>query len=174
MQGLDPQLQAKLTAVGLHRLENLLKTDAEEIALVAGLSPAVAAAVVEQVNEFRRTAPVAVSSDPEVARRPLEPLLGRLDAQHQSFERAAGGWSEQDISAKRSARRERDRAWLVLLAALARLGEVDLALAAGRLPYGRRIEELQRFLRQGAAPPAVSGSKKTPHTGGTGDGRAHA
>jgi hypothetical protein len=152
---LDPLAFGRLGAVGLGRLENLLRVSAEEIAYVAAVSPALAAAVVDKVAEFQRAVPAGVSGD-AAARRPLEPLLNRLDACHQAHERASTGWSEHEVASKRQARRDRERAWLALRAALARLGEVDLVLALDKLPYGRRIEELQHFLRASTPPPAAT------------------
>jgi hypothetical protein len=149
---LDPLAFGRLGAVGLGRLENLLRVSAEEIAYVAAVPPALAVAVVDKVAEFQRGVPAGVSGD-VAARCPLEPLLNRLDACHQAHERASTGWSEHEVASKRQARRDRERAWLALRAALARLGEVDLVLALDKLPYGRRIEELQHVLRAGTPPP---------------------
>ena len=141
---LDPLMTEKLTAVGLGRLENLLQAGVEEIACVAGIPESVAGAVAEKVAEFKRSPLVAIAA---AGRRPLETLLARLEAHHQSFERAAAGWSPDDVAAKRRARREREQAYLALRTGLARLGDVMFIEELEKLPYGRRIEELARLLR---------------------------
>jgi hypothetical protein len=165
--GLDPLLVAKLTAVGLNRLENLVAATAEEIAGVAGLPEDIAASLVDKVVEFRRSSPPALAGEPRTARRSLEPLLSRLDTLHASFERAASGWSDQDVATKRRARREREQAYMAMRAALARQGAVAFLLEIEKLPFGRRIEALGRFLKDSRT---TSGSGN----GGIEDGRAHA
>jgi hypothetical protein len=166
--GLDPLLAGKLSAVGLGRLENLLAASAEEIAGVAGLPEPIAAVLADRVAEFRRSSPPALAADPRAARRQLEPLLGRLEALHAGFERAASGWSDQDVATKRRLRREREQAWMATRAALARQGAVEFLLEIEKLPFGRRIEALGRFLKD---PRTATGRGN----GGTSeDGRAHA
>jgi hypothetical protein len=164
--GLDPLLLARLASVGLSRLMNLVPAAADEIATVAGVPEPVAAAVVDKVAELRRSSPPGLAAEPRAARRALEPLVQRLEGLHASFERAASGWSDQDAAAKRRARRERELVYLALRTALARLGAVEFVVEIEKLPYGRRIEALGRFLRD-PGPTAVSG-------GGMDDGRAHA
>ena len=150
VDGLEPLHVDRLAAVGLTRLANLLPATADEIATVAGIPEPAAEALVEKVAEWKRSPVVGVTADPSIARRPLELLLGRLESHHQSYERAAGGWSEPELSAKRKARRERERAFQALRAALARLGEVDRMAEIDKLPCGRRIEEIGKVLRDPA------------------------
>ena len=106
-------------------------------------------------------------------RRHLEAVLAKLDEENQAFDRAAEGWSKDSAEAKKRTRRDREMAYLQLRVALARLGEVDLLLRLDKLPFGRRIEELGRFVREGAAAARPSESFRRPNAGGSEDGRAH-
>jgi hypothetical protein len=145
--GLDPLLVGKLTAVGLNRLENLVAATADEIVGVAGVPESIAAGLVDKVTEFRRSSPPALTGEPRAVRRQLEPMLTRLDTLHAGFERAASGWSEHDAATKRRVRREREQAYMALRAALARQGAEEFLLEIEKLPFGRRIEALGRFLK---------------------------
>jgi hypothetical protein len=177
--GLDPLLLLKLSAVGLSRLENLLRASADEIACVAGVPKEVAAAVVDQVGEFQRSTPVTLAGEGIAARRPLEPLVIRLAVEHDSFERVANGWSAEEVAVRRRVRRERERAYLAVKAALARLGEVDLVLELEKLPFSARLEQLGRFLNpgeyEGPRPPTTPTSHNGPktHTGNTNSGNTN-
>jgi hypothetical protein len=164
--GLDPLSIGKLTAVGLGRLENLVAATVEEISGVAGLPEPIAAALVDRVVEYRRSSPPALLGESRAVRRSLEPLLNRLDTLHTSFERAASGWTEQDAAAKRRVRREREQAYMAMRAALARQGAVEFLVEIEKLPFGRRIEALGRFLKEPRVNPGSGG--------GMDDGRAHA
>lgn len=189
--GLDPLLLLKLSAVGLSRLESLLRASADEIACVAGMPQEVAAAVVDKMNEFQRDTPAGLASDGQAACAPLEALVTDLEVQHLDFERVENAWSPEEVAARRHARRERERAYLAVKAALARLGEVDLVLALEKLPFTRRIERLGDFLREAgagrtASPPAThnqpvarvsAGGRDNDNDmdmEGAGHGRAHA
>jgi hypothetical protein len=154
--GLDPLLIGKLAAVGLGRLENLVAATTEEITGVAGLPEPIAVALVDKVTEFRRSSPPALAGEPRAVRKQLEPMLTRLDTLHAGFERAASGWSEHDAATKRRVRREREQAYMALRAALARQGAEQFLLEIEKLPFGRRIEALGRFLKD---PRATSGSE---------------
>jgi hypothetical protein len=130
----------------------------------AGVPRALAEALVGKVEQFQRCDPAIVAAEAELYRCTLDPLLDRLKAQHQRFERAASGWTEEHIAIKRQARRDRERAYLALRAILARLGEVDLVTELEKLPFAGRIEEVARFLRQPAQP-----AGETPAAAGEGD-----
>jgi hypothetical protein len=164
----------RVFAVGLNRLESLFRANAEEIAVVAELPLDVATAIVNKVEDFRRTTPAGVAStESPVVRRQIEALITSLDGQHQAFERAAQGWSKDSLASKKRTRRDRDNAWLAMKVALARLGEIDFLGRLEKLPFARRIEDLNRFAREGSAPrPPVEAPRKS-QPGGIEDGRAH-
>jgi hypothetical protein len=172
--GLEPLMFDRVFAVGLNRLESLFRANAEEIAVVAELPLEVAAAIVGKVDEFRRTTPAGVAStESPVVRRQIEALITGLESQHLAFDRASQGWSRDNLQNKKRARRDRDVAWLQMKVALARLGEIDFLHRLEKLPFGRRIEDLNRFVREGSAPrPPVETPRKS-QAGGIEDGRAH-
>jgi hypothetical protein len=172
--GLEPLMFDRVFAVGLNKLESLFRANAEEIAVVAELPLEVAAAIVGKVEEFRRTTPAGVAStESPIVRRQIEALITGIESQHLAFDRASQGWSRDNLQNKKRARRDRDVAWLQMKVALARLGEIDFLHRLEKLPFGRRIEDLNRFVREGSAPrPPVETPRKS-QAGGIEDGRAH-
>jgi hypothetical protein len=142
--GLEPLQIQKLYSVGLGRLETLGRAGAEEIAVVAGLPLAVARAVVTKAQEAARAEGAPLES--AAAREALAALVRGLDGCHRCYERVAEGWSPESVAAKRRYRREREQLFLQIKVALARTGEVDLALRLETMPFVTRIEELNRYL----------------------------
>jgi hypothetical protein len=143
---LEPLMVQRLYAVGLGRLDTLLRATAEEIAVVADLPQPVAAAVVARVQELRRGPDGA--ADVANARRVVQPLVRSLESTQHSYEKAAAGWSADAVSQKRRHRLLREQAFLQIKVALARAGEVDLVQRMETLPFARRIDELERYLRE--------------------------
>jgi hypothetical protein len=151
VQGLDPMHIEKMTAVGLGRLDSLLHARADEIAVVAGVPEDVAVAAVARVQAFRKSTPSALTTlDPAATARELAAQVRELEAEHRAFEDAARGWSDGNQAAKKQLRRQRDVSFLQAIIALARLGEIDLALRLEKLPFARRIDELERFVSRSA------------------------
>ncbi|HLK90619.1 MAG TPA: hypothetical protein VKZ18_12030 [Polyangia bacterium] len=141
--GLEPLIAERMIAAGLGRLEALYQAKADEIAVVADVPAEVAAATVELVQAFRRATPAALAApDAGAAARELRALVGELGEDHRRFEAAARGWTEADREAKKRTRRKRDVDFARVTIALARLGEVDLALRLAKVPFQRRVEEL--------------------------------
>jgi hypothetical protein len=166
--GLEPLMIDKLIAAGLGRLEPLFQARADEAAVVAGLAPDVAAALVARVQAWRRENPAALATPDRMASaRELVALVRRLETEHAAFEDAARGWSETSRDAKKRLRRQREVSFLQLTIVLARLGEVDLAIGLEKLAFARRIEELGRLVSRlapalAAAPPARKNEKDLP------------
>ncbi|HEY4186219.1 MAG TPA: hypothetical protein VGP07_14175 [Polyangia bacterium] len=154
--GLEPLMVDRMMAAGLGRLEALYQAKDDEMAVVADVPAAVAVATVERVQAFRRATPAALAApDGGAAAQELRALLGELGKDHRAFETAARGWSEADRAAKKRTRRQRDVDFSRVTIALARLGEVDLALHLSKVPFERRLEELEVLTRRlvAAAPP---------------------
>jgi uncharacterized protein (DUF1919 family) len=80
----------------------------------------------------------------------VQPLVRSLESTQHSYEKAANGWSADAVTQKRRYRREREQAFLQIKVALARAGEVDLVQRMETLPFARRIDELERYLREAA------------------------
>jgi hypothetical protein len=109
--------------------------------------------VVAKVQELRGATDAAQGLDSAPARRALQTELRAFESAHHGFEKAAAGWTEECRTVKARYRKEREQAFLRILVALARAGEVDLARRLETLPSARRIEELDRCLREAAAAP---------------------
>jgi len=160
--GLDPLMIDRLVAAGLGRLEALYRARGDEIAAVAGLPTDVAVATAARVQAFRRTTPAALAApDGAAAGRELQALLGELGADQRAFEEAGRGWSAADREAKKRARRQRDVDFARVTIALARLGEVDFALHLQKIPFQRRLEELEPLVGRLAASAAPARADET-------------
>jgi hypothetical protein len=147
--GLEPLMVDRMIAAGLGRLEALYQAKGDEIAVVSDVPADVAAATVERVQAFRRATPAALAApDSGAAAHELRALIGELSDDQREFETAARGWSEADRAAKRRTRRKRDVDFARVTIALARLGEVDLALHLPKVPFQRRLEELDALTQR--------------------------
>jgi hypothetical protein len=143
--GLEPLMIQRLAAAGLGTLDPIMRARADELAAVAALPVTVAAALASKVQELHT--PAAAALETATARRALHTRIRALEACQQAFEKACTRWSAESRAAKRRYRRERELAYLPIVVALARAGEVDLVDRLSTLPFARRIEELDRCLR---------------------------
>ena len=160
-------------AAGFGKLPALCAARADEIAAVSGVGPVVAAAITARVQAFRRTTPAGLASVDQLATlRNLERLRDALRTQHAAFDAVARGWSEQDQSAKRQARRERQVTFLQITIDLVRLGELAFVQRLEKLPFTSKLDELTRFIGRAlqtergktrSAPPPPTGAA-TPTT----------
>ena len=147
--GLEPLMVDRMIAAGLGRLEALYQAKGDEIAVVADIPADVAASTAERVQAFRRATPAALAApDGSAATQELCALVDQLCEDHREFEKAARGWTEVDRAAKRQTRRKREVDFARVTIALARLGEVDLALHLPKVPFQRRLEELEALTRR--------------------------
>jgi len=170
--GLEPLMIDKLMAAGLGTLPQLFAAKADEIAAVTGIPGAIAAAVATRIQTFHKTNPAALATvDPPSTVRELVKLLDQLRAEHAGFEQAARGWTPADRRAKKDLRIQRQTTFLQITIALVRLGEIDFALRLPKLPFGRRIEDLDRVIgsRAAALPaqPLVAEAAADADSGGT-------
>ena len=150
--GLEPLMIDKLMAAGLGTMKALFAARADEIAAVTGIPEAVAVAVAERIQAFRRATPAALATiDPAATIRELGALVEQLRNDHTAFETAARGWTEMDRQAKKQLRRRREIAFLQITIALVRLGDIDLALRLPKVTFTRRIDELERVVANRAA-----------------------
>jgi hypothetical protein len=147
--GVERVVLDKLFAVGLSRLDTLLRATAEEMVVVAGIRQEVADRIVERFRQHYDANHAAVSApDARSAHQELEALAGSLRAQHEEFERASSGWSADDRARKLDLRREREQTFLRVKVLLARLGERDRIDRLERLAFRERIEQVEGFLAQ--------------------------
>src|SRR6185436_4849138 len=110
IDGVERRTIEKLFAVGLNRLDALMRATAEEIAVVAGVRQELADAIVEQLRAYRSSASAALSSpDPVTERRQLGDLLIMLCVQNDDHAHNATKWTEDARARKREARKQRDQ-----------------------------------------------------------------
>jgi hypothetical protein len=168
--GLERLALDRILAAGLGRLETLFRARPDELAAVADLAPDLAAAIVAQIQQFRRETPAPLAApDPTAARAELAAVAAGVSALHRRFEEASQGWSESMREDKRRLRRQREERFLDVEITLARLGELELLERLSRLPFARRIEELERYTRQDGGEMTASAEAarmKAPPSGG--------
>jgi hypothetical protein len=151
--GVERRTIEKLFAVGLHRLDALMRATADEIEVVAGLRADLAEAIVEQFRTYRVGASSALSApDPLAERRQLGDLLIMLSVANDEYAHAATKWGDEARARKQDARKQREHAFQRIKVALARLGERDLLARLDKLPFEERIASLDRYL-SAAVPP---------------------
>jgi len=149
---LEPLMIDKLLAAGLGTLAQLFAARADEIAAVTGIPEAIAAEVAGRIQAFRRSTPAALATvDPPSTVRELVKLLDQLRAENTAFDEVARGWTQSDRQAKKQIRQRRQTTFLQITIALVRLGEIDFALRLPKLPFARRIEDLDRVVSTRAA-----------------------
>src|SRR5207248_8742189 len=90
------------------------------------------------------------AADVANTRRAVQPLVRSLESLQHSYEKAAAGWSTAAVTSKRRHRKERELTFLQIKVTLARAGEVDLVHRIDPMSYARRIDELERYLREAA------------------------
>jgi hypothetical protein len=150
--GLEPLMIDKLMAAGLGTLAQLFAARADELAAVTGIPDAVADEVAARMQAFRRSTPATLATvDPAATIRELSKLLEQLRTEHAAFEEVARGWTDAARQAKRQLRQQREATFRQVTIALVRLGELDFALRLPKLPFSRRIEELDRVVTSRAA-----------------------
>ena len=86
-------------------------------------------------------------------RAKLATLISDLRAQQEGYERASSGWTEDAAEEKKRLRQARQDTLLQINVVLAQLGEVDLIHELEKLPFERRIERLNVYLREGLQGP---------------------
>ncbi|HTR52815.1 MAG TPA: hypothetical protein VMJ10_19005 [Kofleriaceae bacterium] len=153
IEGVERVTIDKLFAVGLGKLDALLAANVGDVAAVTGMRTELAGAIVAQFKQYRASASSTVSApDATAERKQIHDLVITLSIQHDDFRRAAHGWSDDDKTKKREARKARERTFQRIKVALARLGERDRLARLERLPFDERIAMLDQFL---SAPPAA-------------------
>jgi hypothetical protein len=158
--GVEKRTIEKLFAVGLSRLDALMRASSEELAVVAGLRAEIADAIVEQLRSYRSAAASALAApDPLSERKHLGDLLIMMSVQNDDYNHAATMWTDEAKARKHEARKQREQVFQRVKVSLARLGERDLLARLDKLPFHERIATLDRYLS--AAMPARPQSKST-------------
>jgi hypothetical protein len=152
IDGVEKPVIDRLFAVGLNRLDALMRANLEDLVMMSGVRQEVAQAIVEQFRTYRATADAAVSTrDPAAERRSLGDLVIMLSILQDDFLRAADDWTEDARLRKRSLRKEREQTFQRIRVSLVRLGDRDQLAKLERLPFNERIAALERYVA--AQPP---------------------
>jgi hypothetical protein len=91
------------------------------------------------------TAP-ALDADRSARHRALDELTRQLGEQNQAFEASRRGWSREDQENKRLIQRKREETLAQVFIELTELGELLLIARLEKLPFERKLAELERFL----------------------------
>jgi hypothetical protein len=146
IEGVEKRTIEKLFAVGLHRLDALMRATADEIAVVAGLRPELAEAIAEQFRSYRGASTALSAPDPLAERRQLGDLLIMMSVQNDEYAHHATKWSDDARARKREARKQREQVYQRIKLGLARLGERDQLARLEKLTFDERIAALDRYL----------------------------
>lgn len=147
VDGVERPTIDKLFAVGLGRLEALLRANVDDLVAVSGIRRELATAIVDQLRRYRADTAATISvRDPVAERRELGDQLIMLSLLNDDFARAAAGWTDEARAKKRALRREREQAYQRIVVTLARLGERDQLVRLEPLAYDERIAHLDRYL----------------------------
>ena len=152
----------RLFAAGLSRLNVLIKANAGDMSAAAGIAAETAARIVDRMKSYRSSLPTTVAAQDAAAEQSqLLALVGELTKQHQEYESAAAGWSDDHRKRKRTARSERERIFLEVRVVLARLGEVERLAELEKHPFKDRIRALTTYLGEvkQQRPPAARHSR---------------
>jgi hypothetical protein len=133
-------------SAGLNQLESIVKARDEEVAAVTRIPVPLAAEILELLRAERS---ISAANPAEELER-LAAHVAKLADDHALYERASNGWTAESKNDKRRWRHERDQQMLRIRVSLARLGEVDRIDRLERLPYSRKIQELQNYLATAA------------------------
>ena len=138
----------KIYAAGLASLDNLFLAKPDEIAATTGMSESLAARIVEKVQRYREEIASLADATRSAERNHLAKLATELRDLHHQFESVASAWSDDGHARKKHLRQARAVALLQVKVLLARLGEVDRLAQLERLPFERKIEQLEGYLQE--------------------------
>lgn len=142
----------KLYAAGLTRLEMFYVAKPFDVAQAAGLSMSLAERIVERFQLYRQELAEQKPDHERVHEHTtLAKLARRLHDENEGYEAAAKSWTRQAAEDKKRLRKERGDTVLEINVLLARLGEVALVNELEKLPFQRKVEEIERWLEKARA-----------------------
>ena len=139
----------KIYAAGLTTLEMFFAARPRDLADATGLDVAMCERIIERFQHYRRD--VAHSTpDAERSREhaQLRELNEKLAEQNRAYDHGAS-WKGQRVD-RRKLRKERSDLVLQINVLLARLGHVELVNELERLPFGKKVERIERYLAEAA------------------------
>lgn len=139
----------KLYAAGLTTLEAMLLANPGDVAATTGIDEALATRIVARFREYHAQVRSRV---PDATRTPererIAELTARLKRENEQYDAAARGWGREDAEKKKELRAARARTLLDIQVMLARLGEVERLKELDRLPFERKVSQLESFLEE--------------------------
>jgi hypothetical protein len=148
----------KLYAAGLSSLDTLFVAKADEISATTGINESLASTIVERIKRYREESVALADATRAAERQRLGEVAAEMRELHAQFELAASDWSDDAHARKKHLRQARAESLLQVKVLLARLGEVERLGELERLPFERKIEQIEGYLREAAearqAPPA--------------------
>jgi len=140
----------KLYAAGLSSLDTLFVAKADEISATTGIGEELASTIVERVRQYREESVKLADATRTAERQRLGEVAAEMRQLHVQFELAASDWSDDAHARKKQLRQARADSLLQVKVLLARLGEVDRLGQLERLPFERKIEQIEGYLREAA------------------------
>jgi hypothetical protein len=151
----------RLYAAGLTSLEVFYRARPDELAATSSITVELATRIVELFARYRAGSGATVgAATPADEHRQLTALVAQLRKHHNAFEEASLAWSQEALARKKELRRTRGTTLLQIHVALARLGEVDRVGELERLPFRRKIEQVERYLEQSRSSVSPGGEPK--------------
>jgi len=140
----------KLYAAGLTSLDALFTANAEDMSATSGISHEVATRIVAKVSIFRAERESGRAATRTSEREDLARTITALRKNHADYERVADAWTEAATSKKRELRKLRAESLLKIKVLLARWGELERVHEIERLSFERKLEKLERYLKENA------------------------
>jgi hypothetical protein len=139
----------KIVAAGLTTLESMYLATAADLVTTTGIPEALATLIIQHVREYREQVK-AIAPDATRARERerLAALTSRLRAEHDEYDRVAQSWAAGAGDRKKELRKAREQTMLDIQVVLARLGEVDRLAQLERLPFEKKVKDLEAFLEE--------------------------
>jgi hypothetical protein len=137
----------KLYRAGINALDVFYAARPRELAEATGLDEAVAGAICERFQRYKReVAEPSPSEGRAKERAELEALTESLAREHEAHEAAARSWAPEATAERTRARKERADLAVRIDLLLAHLGEVDLQRTLAKAPFQQKIRDLRRYL----------------------------
>jgi hypothetical protein len=137
----------RMYAAGLTSLETLFLAKPDDIAATTGIGETLAARIVESIAAYKAEAAQLVDPSRRAECDRLSELARELRALNERFAALADAWADEASAEKKRLRRARTCVLLKTKVLLARLGEVDRIALLERLPFARKIENIEAFVR---------------------------
>jgi hypothetical protein len=153
----------KLYAAGINSLDMMFVATPGALSETTGIGDDVAQAIVERFQRYRVELRVVLAGETRtIEKERLTRLCSDLRRLCHQYEEVADDGSDTAHARKKQIRRARNEALLQVNVVLARLGEIERIAQIERLPIVRKLEQVERFLREAVEPAVPEVSLHTP------------